>query len=124
MKKYLIWVGAILLAASIILALTTPDDVQALPEYAAQTGEPCATCHVSPSGGGPRGPRGQAWVASGKPSAVPNLAQSLELLGVELKVDEAYFTATNPEVQPAEAPAVEPAQSQKLFHWLSQYDGN
>jgi mono/diheme cytochrome c family protein len=28
--------------------------VHALPEYAARTGEACATCHVSPGGGGPR----------------------------------------------------------------------
>lgn len=124
MKKYLILFGAILLAASFLLALTNPSPAQALPEYAAQTGEPCSTCHISPSGGGPRGPRGQAWVASSKPSAVPNLTESLELLGVELKVDESYFTVTSSEVQPAEAPAVEPAQGQKLFRWLSQYDGN
>jgi hypothetical protein len=46
----------------------------ALPEYSVQTGEPCASCHVSPSGGGVRTPRGQAWVAEERPSTVPDLA--------------------------------------------------
>ncbi len=124
MKKYLLLLGALLLCASIVLALATPASVQALPEYAAQTGEPCSSCHISPSGGGPRGPRGQAWVASGKPGLIPNLTQSLELLGVELSVDESDFTVTTSEVQAAEAPAVAPADNRKLFQWLSQYDGN
>ncbi|MEW6242569.1 MAG: hypothetical protein AB1564_17345 [Chloroflexota bacterium] len=124
MKKYLILIGALLLCASILLLLATPEPAHALPEYAAQTGEPCSSCHVSPSGGGPRGPRGQAWVAAGKPGAIPDLAESLSLLGVELSVDEAYFTVTAPEVPEAEAPVVVPAQGQNLFHWLSQYDGN
>lgn len=124
MKKFLLIFGALLLGLSLVLALALPEPVQALPEYAAQTGEPCSTCHVSPSGGGPRGPRGQAWVASAKPSVVPNLTESLSLLGVELSVDEAYFTVTAPEVPDAEAPAAAPSQGQKLFHWLSQYDGN
>jgi hypothetical protein len=35
----------------------------ARPEYAAATGQPCATCHVSPAGGGPRTPSGQAFMA-------------------------------------------------------------
>ncbi|MEW6029633.1 MAG: hypothetical protein AB1554_09135 [Chloroflexota bacterium] len=124
MKKYLILLGALMLCASILLLLATPESAHALPEYAAQTGEPCSSCHVSPSGGGPRGPRGQAWVAAGKPGAIPDLTESLSLLGVELSVDEAYFTVTAPEVPEAEAPAAAPAQGQKLFHWLSQYDGN
>lgn len=124
MKNFLIIFGALLLCTSLLLALATPSTAQALPEYAAQTGEPCFSCHISPSGGGPRGPRGQAWVASNKPGAVPDLISSLELLGVELSVDESYFTVAAPEVQEAEAPAVAPAQSQELFRWLSQYDGN
>ncbi len=124
MKKFLIIFGALLLGTAVVLALALPESAKALPEYAAQTGEPCSSCHISPSGGGPRGPRGQAWVAAGKPGAIPDLTESLSLLGVELSVDEAYFTVTAPEVPDAEAPAASPAQSQKLFHWLSQYDGN
>jgi hypothetical protein len=124
MKNFLILSGALLLGASLLLALTTPSTTRALPEYAAQTGEPCSSCHISPSGGGPRGPRGQAWVASRKPSVIPDLTQSLELLGVELIVDPAYFTVTDLAVQEAETLEVSTTQSQTLFRWLSQYDGN
>ncbi len=45
----------------------------ALPEYAERTGEPCATCHINPAGGGPRTERGMLWVALGKPDTVPTL---------------------------------------------------
>jgi hypothetical protein len=124
MKDILITFGALILCISLLLAFTTPEPAQALPEYAAQTGEPCSSCHISPSGGGPRGPRGQAWVASNKPGTIPDLMQSLELLGVELSVDPAYFTVTELEVQEAEALKVAPVKSQELFRWLSQYDGN
>lgn len=124
MKRVLICLGLLLLCTSLLLALNEPVPAEALPEYAAQTGEPCATCHVSPSGGGPRGPRGQAWVASGKPGAVPDLPSSLELLGVELKSDPAYFLAAQGEVPAAEALSVPPQQSRTLFRWLSEYDGN
>jgi hypothetical protein len=123
MKRFLIFFGSLFLVTALALALIPNSSAKALPEYASQTGEPCASCHVSPSGGGPRGPRGQAWVASGKPGAVPDTLQSLELLGVELNVDPAYFTEAAPQV-PAEALEVAPGQGQPLYHWLSQYDGN
>jgi hypothetical protein len=124
MKQFLIIFGALLVCTSLLVALSTPLTAEALPEYAAQTGEPCSSCHISPSGGGPRGPRGQAWVAANKPGAIPDLAQSLELLGVELSVDPAYFTEADSEVLEAEALDLTPARSQTLFRWLSQYDGN
>ncbi len=54
----------------------------ALPEYAARTGEPCATCHVNPGGGGPRTLRGLLWSARGKPDAVPQLPGILIAPGV------------------------------------------
>ena len=123
MKRFLIFFGSLLLVTAIALILIPCSSAKALPEYASQTGEPCASCHVSPSGGGPRGPRGQAWVASGKPGSVPDTLQSLELLGVELNVDPAYFTEAAPQV-PAEALEVAPGQGQTLYYWLSQYDGN
>jgi mono/diheme cytochrome c family protein len=124
MKRFLILLGILFLVTALFLALLPVSPAGALPEYASQTGEPCATCHVSPSGGGPRGPRGQAWVASSKPGAVPDLIQSLELLGVELSVDPAYFTVTDLEVQEPEAPEVSSGQGQPLYRWLSGYDGN
>ncbi len=122
MKYFLILFGALLLCVSLLLG--TPSSTKALPEYAAQTGEPCATCHVSPSGGGPRTPRGLAWVALGKTGNVPDLTQSLEILGVKLSVDSAYYTVANSQVQAAEVLNAAPAQGQKLFRWLSQHDGN
>ena len=54
----------------------------ALPEYARRTGEPCATCHVNPGGGGPRTLRGMLWAAKGKPDAVPPLPGVLLAPGV------------------------------------------
>ncbi len=54
----------------IIFALITPRSASALPEYAKRTNEPCATCHVSPGGGGPRTMRGLLWIADGRPDRV------------------------------------------------------
>lgn len=124
MKYFLIICGSLFLLAAVVLALIPNGQVRALPEYSAQTGEPCATCHISPSGGGPRGPRGQAWVASSKPGAVPDLVQSLELLGVELSVDPAYFVA--PDAFIPDEPQLETVtwQGPPLYRWLINYDGN
>jgi mono/diheme cytochrome c family protein len=124
MKRFLILLGSLFLATALLLALLPASTAGALPEYSAQTGEPCATCHVSPSGGGPRGPRGQAWVASSKPGAVPDTLQALELLGVELSVDPAYFTVTDLQVEAPEALGSTSVQGQPIYRWLSEYDGN
>ncbi|MEW5871854.1 MAG: hypothetical protein AB1894_21480 [Chloroflexota bacterium] len=99
-------------------------NARALPEYSAQTGEPCATCHVSPSGGGPRGPRGQAWVGEGKPGAVPSLVDALEALGVHLDVDPSYYEIVPDTIQPAQPLPLRPAEADALQDWLSDYDGN
>jgi len=124
MKRFLIILGSLLLLLAMSVAFSPNSTVQALPEYSAQTGEPCATCHVSPSGGGPRGPRGQAWVASSKPGEVPDLVQSLELLGVELTADPAYFTAIDVQILEAEPLTTMTWQGQPLYRWLGEYDGN
>jgi len=124
MKRFLILLGILFLVTALFLALLPVKPAGALPEYASQTGEPCASCHVSPSGGGPRGPRGQAWVASGKPGAVPDTLESLELLGVELSVDPAYFKVTELEVQEPEALETTVGSNQSLYRWLNDYDGN
>ncbi|GEM_PF-3004700 len=65
----------LLLAGVLVgLVLLSPRQVvQAYPEYAARTGQPCGTCHFNPAGGGPRTPRGELWVISGKPDVVPPL---------------------------------------------------
>ena len=66
----------ILLAVGTIFVaglMTKERPAHALPEYAARTGEPCATCHVNPGGGGPRTLRGLLWAGSGRPDQVPIL---------------------------------------------------
>lgn len=66
----------IILAVVTILVtglMTREQPAHALPEYAARTGEACATCHVNPGGGGPRTLRGLLWAANGRPDAVPVL---------------------------------------------------
>lgn len=66
----------IILGASLLVTLAAyagGQPVYALPEYAARTGEPCAACHISAGGGGPRTLRGMLWAAQGKPDKLPNL---------------------------------------------------
>lgn len=104
--------------------LSRPTPVEALPEYAAQTGEPCASCHISPSGGGARTPRGQAWVGSGKPGSVPDLVQALEALGVHLEADLSAYTEAPSNVPPAAPLQLKPGQGTSIREWLVPYQGN
>jgi len=115
---------ALYLVFLLILMVRPGSEVQALPEYSAQTGETCATCHISPSGGGARTPRGQAWIADGKPGAVLDLLAALELLGVNLDVDPAEYINVPEEISPAQPLDVEPGQSEALHQHLSEYPGN
>lgn len=109
---------------TMILLMQPTHEASALPEYSVQTGEPCATCHISPSGGGPRGPRGQAWVGEGKPGAVPGLIEALESLGVHLEVDETFYQAPAEAIAPAGPLQITPAEVEEIHDWLSDYDGN
>ncbi len=114
---------ALVVALALVMVVSQPTG--ALPEYSEQTGEPCAGCHISPSGGGLRTPRGQAWVGSGRPGVVPNLTDALALLGVRLTVDEADFVAPSDGVRtPLEPPAVIPTEAEALRSWLRMYAGN
>ncbi|GAB4495908.1 MAG: hypothetical protein Fur0016_06430 [Anaerolineales bacterium] len=80
---YLQLLGIAALALLIFLAISTASNTaQALPEYSHRTGEPCATCHVNPGGGGPRTLRGALWAARGRPDAVPDLPGVLLAPGV------------------------------------------
>lgn len=124
MKRLLILLGMFFLITAFFLALLPVLPAGALPEYASQTGEPCASCHISPSGGGPRGPRGQAWVASEKPGYVPDTLESLDILGVELDVDPTYFTVTELEIEEPEALETTTVKGLPLYRWLNNYDGN
>lgn len=115
----------LILFIAVVVALTfTGRPTQALPEYAAQTGEPCATCHTSPSGGGLRTPRGQAWVGAGKPAAVPDLAESLALLGVHLAVSEQDYVAPAGPIPAAEPLRLKTGHVEKIRAWLKNYPGN
>lgn len=74
--RFLHYAVLIGLASAVVIALavyTGSQPVYALPEYAARTGEPCAACHVSAGGGGPRTLRGMLWAARGKPDKLPSL---------------------------------------------------
>lgn len=123
--KRLLLLGALCLAVLVVILVAAGQPIQALPEYSAQTGEPCATCHVSPSGGGLRTPRGQAWVGGGKPGTVPELPEALSLLGVNLKIDAADFVAPagleSPEANPLQ---LRQGQAEPLRAWLEGYAGN
>lgn len=80
----------VLLALSVYLVVRLAlgeQPVHALPEYAVRTGEPCATCHVSAGGGGPRTLRGMLWAARGRPDEVPELPGNLLAPGVETGVE-------------------------------------
>ena len=74
---------SLLAATAYILTGGLAQPVHALPEYAARTGEACATCHVNPGGGGPRTLRGLIWSAKGRPDAVPELPGVLLAPGVQ-----------------------------------------
>ena len=113
-----------LFVAIVLTLVLTSQPTQALPEYSTQTGEPCATCHISPSGGGLRTPRGQAWVGTGKPGTVPDLSESLEILGVHLEVNESAYTTVPESVPSAEPLSLRPGQAQAIHKWLKDYDGN
>lgn len=118
---FLLFMG---LFVCLALAGAFSEQAYALPEYSAQVGEPCLSCHISPSGGGPRGPRGQAWVGSDKPGNVPSLLESLEILGVHLEADPEHFLAPEQAIPPVNALVVETQSAHDLFHWLYVFDGN
>ncbi len=123
MKRLLLLLAALFVIFVLALALTGRS-TQALPEYSTQTGEPCASCHVSPSGGGLRTPRGQAWVGAGKPGAVPDLNESLELLGVHLEIDQAAYVTVPESIPPAKPLRREPNKAGAIHGWLNDYEGN
>lgn len=127
MKRTLLWGFMVVWLIVIMILMISPNEkVQALPEYSAQTGETCASCHISPSGGGARTPRGQGWIADGKPGTVPDLLSALDLLGVHLTVDPADFNdVPDPgEISPAEPLLLDPGQADLLHQHLFEYPGN
>jgi hypothetical protein len=55
--------AAILIASTMSLIISSP--ANAKPEFAAQTGKPCGTCHVNPAGGGKNTAFGLKFKANG-----------------------------------------------------------
>lgn len=72
----------VVLLTVFLLMFAVSSPAGALPEYAARTHEPCATCHISPGGGGPLTLRGLSWVGNGKPDVVPKFEDVLLAPGV------------------------------------------
>jgi hypothetical protein len=116
-------IGLLVLGVFLGLSLLLLRQARAMPEYAATVSEPCATCHISPSGGGLRTPRGMGWVAAGKPGQVPTLEEALKLLGVTLPPESGAYTAP-PGPQPTPAPLSSQPAGQNLPAWLRQHAGN
>jgi hypothetical protein len=63
-------------------------------------------------------------VAAGKPGTVPDLTESLELLGVHLDVDESAYVTVPESVPPAELLSLKPGQAGLLHEWLKDFEGN
>src|SRR5512134_3695774 len=120
MKRRII-LAVLLITVCLAVAALTGEPGQALPEYAAQTGEPCGSCHISPSGGGLRSPRGQAWVGTGKPGEVPELTEALSILGVHLEVDERDYAAPTQPIPPAKPLHFKAGQAAQFHAWLRDY---
>jgi hypothetical protein len=59
--------GAVVAALAVGGALTivAPPSAKATPQFAAQTGKPCGTCHQNPAGSGPLKAFGAAFKANG-----------------------------------------------------------
>jgi len=83
------WIGLGVLVGIMLFAMRPT--VHALPEYVTRTGEPCATCHVNPAGGGPRTVRGSLWLAAGRPDQVPSLPGTQEPAGAAVTDDRALY---------------------------------
>jgi len=117
------WVVVYMVVLAIVLLIVAGPS-RAMPEYATNLGEPCATCHISPAGGGLRTARGQAWVAEEKPGAVPLLEEAMQILGVKTKINPGdYVAAPLPRPTPEPMRRIEP-QGKNRHEWVSDYDGN
>ncbi len=66
------WIFLLVLpAAMVVLFATLVAGAGALPSYATQTGEPCATCHVDPAGGGTLTAAGETFKNTGQLPTTP-----------------------------------------------------
>ena len=115
---------AILILLAIMIPFLPATQTLAMPEYATRVGEPCGTCHTSAAGGGLRNPRGQAWVAQGKPGAVPTMDESLKILGVNVTTDPADYVAPTTVLAPATPLATRYERKEMLLMKLLEREGN
>ena len=118
-----VW-AAVYVATLVVAWLMVAGTIGAMPEYATQLGEPCATCHISPAGGGLRTARGQAWVAREKPGVVPTLEEAMQILGVKTTINPAdYAPAPLPRPKPTMLNRDE-SPKKNWQAWLSDHAGN
>lgn len=120
MKRFLF----ILMLLATVIPFALAPTVNAMPEYATRTGEPCGTCHVSSAGGGLRSPRGQAWVAQSKPNSVPSLDESLKILGVNVMTNPADYLAPTTPPPPVSPLVTRYEKKMQLLERLLEYGGN
>ena len=66
-RKALVGICGVAAAIMILGAVSLIDSrsASAKPEFAAQTGKPCGTCHQNPGGGGALKPYGEKFKANG-----------------------------------------------------------
>jgi hypothetical protein len=55
---------------------------------------------------------------------VPDLTESLELLGVHLEIDEDAYVTVPESIPPAEPLRLKPGEAGKTHDWLKDYEGN
>src|SRR5512138_2407057 len=98
------------LAVGLLLFGAMPQ-AHALPEYATRTGEPCATCHVNPAGGGARTARSALWIAAGRPDKVPELPAGAQPVSTSSEAAQAPAQADVKAVLHEVGRALNPPQS-------------
>ena len=82
LSRLFLVLGIAAVALGIFLLIDDVSPAYALPEYTTRTEEPCAACHVSAGGGGPRTLRGMLWTAEDRPDEVPIIENSLLAPGI------------------------------------------
>ena len=100
-----------------MIAMATVTD--ALPQYAAATGQPCSTCHINPAGGGPRNATGQAFEAIPTHSTDPAGAFAQISHPAAPAPTQAPTPAPAPPAAPSPVPAVSSPVSVSISGWES-----
>lgn len=88
LKVFLPYLTGIVLLVSFVLAM--PPLVDATEEYAKQTGQACAVCHLDPSGGGELTPAGKSFAESHRAEA-ENSEKGMFVKGFRLVIGYIHF---------------------------------